>query len=540
MKYNKIISKKDVEDKNMFFIAGISGVFLLLIMCFFGISNNIKGTLAADVNYTCSNSADKVGDFVKTYLNGSQMVEQIRYNNHCIRELASGTCYVTTVGSSVLYENCSQYNYDYHCVKTGRSVVEQRYKQCTRGSEVQSCDVQSSTGCAGLEAQGYSCTWAESDNYSCVMYNDNGSAKEVVEGGYNLDCSNYTTDDKTGNSECTITKESSTEPSCPSGWTKESCSTTDLSVMGGEEVYTCKCVKKTACYKCASGYFWTNSPFSSCTLVSNATDEASCKNAGETAKTYVCYFCNTQVSGKHYHWAEDGDVYLQDEVGCTEKTADASQSACEARNNVAQTYVVTYDANGGSVTTSSVNVTSGNSVTLPTPYRSGYTFTGWHTANVNGVNVGGAGASYTPKKSITLYAQWQSNGGQGGPTDTVTYTYTATFNANGGTLNGSSSKSCTTTGTSCTIGGLPTASKNGYTFNGWDTSSSCTSGNKSTLTLSQHTTYYACYTNNSGNSGNTNVDTNPTTGEITIALVWFAGLFAIAYAVYYFKQVKQN
>ena len=136
--------------------------------------------------------------------------------------------------------------------------------------------------------------------------------------------------------------------------------------------------------------------------------------------------------------------------------------------------------------------------------------------------------------------------GQGGPTDIVTYT--ATFNANGGTLNGSSSKSCTTTGSSCNISSLPTASKDGYIFNGWDTNSSCTSGNKSTVTLGQNTTYYACYTNSYTNNGtsnnngnnNENVSNNPGTGEITIALVWFAGLFAIAYAVYYFKQVKQN
>lgn len=37
-----------------------------------------------------------------------------------------------------------------------------------------------------------------------------------------------------------------------------------------------------------------------------------------------------------------------------------------------------------------------------------------------------------------------------------------------------------------------------------------------------------------------NVTENPKTGEIVIALVWFAGIFAIAYSVYYFRKIKEN
>lgn len=108
-------------------------------------------------------------------------------------------------------------------------------------------------------------------------------------------------------------------------------------------------------------------------------------------------------------------------------------------------FTVTYNANGGSVGTASdnanssfsgwatsasgavvyadgagvKNLTSTNggsvnlyakwsngSVTLPTPTRVGYTFTGWYTAASGGTKVGDAGAIYTPTASSTLYAQW--------------------------------------------------------------------------------------------------------------------------------------
>ncbi len=45
-------------------------------------------------------------------------------------------------------------------------------------------------------------------------------------------------------------------------------------------------------------------------------------------------------------------------------------------------------------------------ITLDTPERDGYTFLGWYTAAEGGTKVGNAGESYTPTRSITLYAHW--------------------------------------------------------------------------------------------------------------------------------------
>ena len=67
------------------------------------------------------------------------------------------------------------------------------------------------------------------------------------------------------------------------------------------------------------------------------------------------------------------------------------------------TYTVIYDANGGSCATTSETASL---VTLPTPTKDGYTFTGWYTAATGGTLVGAAGASYSLSEDVTLYAQW--------------------------------------------------------------------------------------------------------------------------------------
>ena len=70
------------------------------------------------------------------------------------------------------------------------------------------------------------------------------------------------------------------------------------------------------------------------------------------------------------------------------------------------TYTVTYDAQGGGVSPTSAIVTAGQSLTLPTPTYSGYTFKGWFTQPTGGTQVT---SPYTPAASGTIYAQWTAN-----------------------------------------------------------------------------------------------------------------------------------
>ena len=69
-------------------------------------------------------------------------------------------------------------------------------------------------------------------------------------------------------------------------------------------------------------------------------------------------------------------------------------------------YTTTYNANGGTVGTSSEAVQNGTSLTLPTPTRSNFVFEGWYTASTGGTKVGNAGASHQPTQSRTLHARW--------------------------------------------------------------------------------------------------------------------------------------
>ena len=72
----------------------------------------------------------------------------------------------------------------------------------------------------------------------------------------------------------------------------------------------------------------------------------------------------------------------------------------------ANTYTVTFDANGGTVTPSTKDVTyAGTYGTLYTPVRPGYRFDGWFTAADGGTQVLSTTVA-TITAAQTLYAHW--------------------------------------------------------------------------------------------------------------------------------------
>ncbi len=89
----------------------------------------------------------------------------------------------------------------------------------------------------------------------------------------------------------------------------------------------------------------------------------------------------------------------------------------------ANTYTVTFDANGGGTPTPATKVVTFGSAygTLATTSRTGYTFVGWFTAASGGTQVTVA-TVVSNASNHTLYAQW-----------TTLPTHTVTFNSNGGT-----------------------------------------------------------------------------------------------------------
>lgn len=75
----------------------------------------------------------------------------------------------------------------------------------------------------------------------------------------------------------------------------------------------------------------------------------------------------------------------------------------------ANTFTVSYDANGGSGAPGSQTKTYGTALTLSStkPTRTNYNFLGWATTKTATAATYAAGGSYTQNASVTLYAVWQ-------------------------------------------------------------------------------------------------------------------------------------
>lgn len=109
---------------------------------------------------------------------------------------------------------------------------------------------------------------------------------------------------------------------------------------------------------------------------------------------------------------------------------------------VSKTYTVSFDPNGGTISGSTQLTTGadGKLPNLPSAYRSGYTFTGWHTSD--GTRITADTIFYA---DTTVYAHWSYNGGGsssgsgssssgGGSSSGSSYNINIPSNASGGTV----------------------------------------------------------------------------------------------------------
>ena len=142
----------------------------------------------------------------------------------------------------------------------------------------------------------------------------------------------------------------------------------------------------------------------------------------------------------------------------------------------ADTYTVSFNANGGTCPTASKEVNFNSAYgTLPIPTRTGYGFDGWFTSAQGGSAVN-ADTVMSTASNHTLYAHWSANA------------YTVNFDANGGTCS-DSSKSVTY---DSAYGTLPIPTRTGYGFDGWFTSAqggSAVNADTVMSTASNHTLY---------------------------------------------------
>mgnify|MGYP003299366201 CR=1 FL=1 len=157
--------------------------------------------------------------------------------------------------------------------------------------------------------------------------------------------------------------------------------------------------------------------------------------------------------------------------------------------------------------------------TLPAPISNKADFAGWYTAASGGTKVTDS-TVHNVLSDTTLYARWTAK------------SYTVTFNANGGTLNGSSSKAVTF---GSKVGTLPTASKSGVQFDGWYLSTEADAEQltaESDYTWENNLTVYAKYRVNSVNFGYTGAVQNWTVPESGYYKIEAWGAQGVSYGGY--------
>lgn len=158
--------------------------------------------------------------------------------------------------------------------------------------------------------------------------------------------------------------------------------------------------------------------------------------------------------------------------------------------------VLTFDTNGGTMETTTVVKSKGETVDLSeyTPSKSGYKFKGWYSDSSLSKSV----TKVTLRENTTVYAKWEkeSTGGGGG---TVT-AYKLTFDTNGGT----EIKAISKTKNSTVDLSQYTTEKEDCVFEGWYTDEELTQ-KVTSIKITADTTVYAKWSDKENdNSGSTN------------------------------------
>ena len=155
-------------------------------------------------------------------------------------------------------------------------------------------------------------------------------------------------------------------------------------------------------------------PGDSYTPVSNPTFYAVWQEGGT-----ACFKCKGNANLLKWKTNVAGDD------SCTvgyEKVA-VAQESCKS-------YVVTYNANGGSNAPSAQYKAHGGTIKLAgvgLMDREGYTFTGWNTkSDGSGTSYASSGATYSSNSSVTLYAMWKK--------EEITYKVNINYKASGGSV----------------------------------------------------------------------------------------------------------
>ena len=156
-----------------------------------------------------------------------------------------------------------------------------------------------------------------------------------------------------------------------------------------------------------------------------------------------------QTFGGYYTATNGGGTQYYTDAGVSVRNWDKTAATTLYAKWTVNSYTVTFDANGGTTPTATKDVSYNSTYgTLPTPTRTGYSFSGWYTATSGGTQVTSS-TTVAITANQTLYARWTAN------------TAYIDFNLNGG---GTRNPQTTYYGTAVEVT-APTRSN--YVFAGW-------------------------------------------------------------------------
>ena len=176
---------------------------------------------------------------------------------------------------------------------------------------------------------------------------------------------------------------------------------------------------------------------------------------------------------------KDGGSFYQDQATVKNLSKDGSNVDLYARWEERRVTIY-FSANGGEVNRTSKSVKYDEVCgTLPTPIRKGYVFKGWFTSKSGNVQYTSQ-TKVIVNQDITLYARWE-------PKKITIYLNPAggSINKGSGSITGEVDKGIT---------GLPTATRENYTFDGWWTEYDGGQRVVSGSTFTENTQLYAHWT----------------------------------------------
>lgn len=177
----------------------------------------------------------------------------------------------------------------------------------------------------------------------------------------------------------------------------------------------------------------------------NQTSYKPCTNVN--GKWQITYTFSDNITG-----TKDYDLYLKDALG------NARKVTITVGNIDKNKYTITYNLNGGTLSNQKDTYTrTTETFTLPTPTKTGYTFTGWTGSN-----------GTTAQTSVSI--EKGSTGNKSYTANWTLTTYAITYDLGNGSIEGQKDSYDMSTETFT----LPTPMRTGYTFIGWTGSNGAT------------------------------------------------------------------